>query len=40
MQVRIREVFERLIAEYRTPQGFDVPVSVKLLSANAPLREG
>jgi len=34
VQARIRERFDGLIADYATPEGLEIPVSVKLLSAS------
>lgn len=36
VQRRIREVFDRLAAEYVVPGGFDVPVSAKIASGRKP----
>jgi len=32
----LREVFDRLAAEYAVPGGFDVPVSAKIASGRKP----
>jgi hypothetical protein len=33
---RIREAFDRRLADYRTADGFELPVSVKLASGRKP----